>query len=289
MIPTSEAITAYGFAGSILALMLIFAFIIHPVTRVLPFSVQAAVRGWVSGLAQSGFKVLINKAFEVELIGDKIDPNESAIVILNHSSSLDYPLVTTLAAEHGVGNNYFFFSHRRLIKLPTLPVMWSVWRANGNWTAPSHMLSYVFRDVPHKAPRSGPKWVVLFPEVNEFNPASHREHQLICCAAGAPLLKHLLYPRYPAFVQAVEYFRHSEITTVYDLTVQYQAVSRPFRKEVPTWREFICSRKLWKVTIIVNKHAITDIGNKPKAMQKWLEKTWYRKDHILEKRERKAK
>lgn len=289
MILTFDTATAYVFVAILLLSIVIYAILIQPVAKLLPFAAQAAVQAWVSSLVQSAFKVLVSKGLDIEVKGDTIDSKESALVVVNHSSIIDYPLLTTLASDSGIGNNCFFFTHRRLLKLPTLAVLWSVWRGNGNWTAPSHTLSDIFRDVPRHGPRDAAKWIVLFPEVHELNPYSQREHQLLCSAAGAPLLKHLLYPRYPAFVQAVDHFQQSNVTTIYDLTVQYQSATKPLRTEVPSFSDFITSRKNWKVSIIVRKRPLSEVGSRPKAIQKWLETTWYRKDDLLERRKRKAK
>lgn len=275
---------SFGFSAFVGSLLIAYVCCIQPLLRFWPKSLRYLGNAYYARLVQITFSTVFSHGFKISTYGHSIDPKESAIIFLNHQSLLDYLLVFAIAKELNPELNVFFFIDKRVVKFPTIRTILYRYRGKTNWSITPRSLDKAFDEV-HRIKQS-PKWIVVFPEVNVFTPQLNRTEQVTCHMAGAPPLKHLLYPRYSSALQCVEYLRTATVTAVYDLTVEYAKNTDPYRLQVPSLAEALGSNHEWNATIWVKREGIAKIPKGRRRLEKWLEKKWYKKDDLLEKHAR---
>lgn len=265
------------------AAVTLWLFNIQPVTRVVhPGKLRRAIRWYAASALQKALVLKYDHSFSLNFEGDKIDPRESAIIIANHQSVVDYWVCAAIAEKLGVGADVYFYINKKCVHFPTLHTALYSLRGRANWTTPNSLLDKVFEDPLH-TPKSRSKWIVVFPEVASWSPEEMRQHQLLCAANGAPLLKHLLYPRFSGFVQAVDFFRDLDINAIYDLTICYSHESQPGIPVKPGITASLVSQHEWCIDVVTKRYKMSGLPTKQKRLIKWLEKLWYRKDQKFEK------
>lgn len=266
-----------------MAAVTLWLFNIQPLTRaVYPRSLRRALRRYAASGLQKILLVKYDHAFCLKFEGEEINTKESAIIIMNHQSVIDYWVCVAIAEKLGIGADIFFYINKRCVHFPTLQTALHSFRGKANWVAPNSLLDKVFGDPLH-TPKNRPKWIVVFPEVIPWSPEEMRQHQVLCAAKGAPLLKHLLYPRFSGFIQAVEFFRDIGVNAVYDLTVCYSHESQPGVPVMPGLIASLMSQHEWCIDVVVKRYKMSALPTKQKRLTRWLEKLWYRKDQTFEK------
>lgn len=107
---------------------------------------------------------------------------------------------------------------------------------------------------------------------------------------GIPELHHVLYPRFPSFVQAAGLLSSMGFSNIYNITILYYKVSQETGKKdfqgCPTPRILDLfagkyAKNPWHVAIHVEKISLLSLGMSRRNLEKWLEKTWYLKDGII--------
>lgn len=116
------------------------------------------------------------------------------------------------------------------------------------------------------------------------------QHLIYSRENGMPELHHLLYPRFPAFVQAAGLLGSIGFPNIYNVTILYYKVSQDTGKKdfqsyaAPKLRDFAfgkLSQDTWHIDVNIEKISLLSLGMSRRNLEKWLEKTWFHKDNII--------
>lgn len=121
-----------------------------------------------------------------------------------------------------------------------------------------------------------PEWVILFPEVNIFTPATSYVQTLQSDRYYLPRLAELLYPRFSGLFNAVTSLNIStevKFTKLYDITIKYES-------HVSLVTIFLGKRPI-HVRLHVKGRSLNRFPQKRAKMEKWLEKVWIEKEKQL--------
>lgn len=102
-------------------------------------------------------------------------------------------------------------------------------------------------------------------------------------------MKHVLYPRFPAFVQACTVLGNSGYKNVYDITIlyskrDYENGARQFIMN-PSLLDFVIgqlSSDVWYIDVYIERHSLSAINLDRKNLEKWLEKSWFTKEALID-------
>lgn len=117
----------------------------------------------------------------------------------------------------------------------------------------------------------------------------YTQHKEFCIENGLPELKHVLYPRFPAFVQATTVLGTNDYKFIYDITLLYYKMDESTGEKnfimSPGILDFIfgsLSKTVWYIDIHVERHSLAAINLERINLEKWLEKVWLTKETIIE-------
>lgn len=224
----------------------------------------------------------IHQLFDIELHGFKIEAPESAILLLNHQSVFDYAVIAGLADMCGMQSNYYFFQRQICTQLPTFRLLWKHIQGKRGSPPAGRKIDSVFADFAAGI-QTGPQWLVVFPEIEEFSPTLQRIHQNACYDAGAPVLRHLLYPSLDTVSLAVGYMRRCQTKAIYNITIHYQQADQDSNVTKPSFERFLATRQRIRVIVDVERIPLNKASKSTRRFERWLEKQWYKKDKKIEK------
>lgn len=104
---------------------------------------------------------------------------------------------------------------------------------------------------------------------------------------GLPELKHVLYPRFPSFVQAASFLSSIGVPNIYNVTILYYKVNldtgvKDFSVcQTPRLLDFLIgkhSKDTWHISVHIEKFSLVSIGISRRNLEKWLEKVWFGKE-----------
>lgn len=219
----------------------------------------------------TAFFVRLNNV-KVTVTGDPLVP-ESAVVVCNHQSLVDYFLMVHLAqTTPGLAPEVNFFTWYALWRVPSLRTVLNVALCDENWELSRLLCQTVFQKV---VVAEAPQWVVLFPEVNIWTPAAAYLQRLQAQKYYLPYHDHTLYARYPGLLNAVNTLgsrAHIKFLHMYNVTVLFHGAQPPSLLDLFALAEQIT------VTIDVRVTPLKSVPQKKAKLEKWLEKTWLEKD-----------
>lgn len=131
----------------------------------------------------------------------------------------------------------------------------------------------------------------IFPEVNCLTDEGIAQHEKFYKNHNLSRLRQVLYPRFPAFVQACTTLGANEFKDVYDVTILYSKSpglrgggDHKFIKS-PKLYEFVfgqLSSTPWQIDVHIKKTSLQAINSSKQNLEKWIEKTWYNKEVMIE-------
>uniref|UniRef100_F1L5P3 1-acyl-sn-glycerol-3-phosphate acyltransferase epsilon n=1 Tax=Ascaris suum TaxID=6253 RepID=F1L5P3_ASCSU len=226
----------------------------------------------------------INFYGDIESISSK---RESAIVLSNHQSNVDWVVITMLAnRQQGSECGLRFMMKYAIHYLPlfgwyTFQHGFIYVRRFGNvvWSAVERQLSFL-------KTLNEPFWLLIFPEGTRFSPkksAIIESSRLYCESIGIPAFDNLLTPRTAGFILALTYLRGS-IDAIYDVTIAYEQ-SRGVGREkcAPDMFEFVCSTNAQPTLHIhVRRFPVDALPHDEALIKRWLIERYQIKNGMLE-------
>ncbi|CAJ0594602.1 unnamed protein product [Cylicocyclus nassatus] len=229
---------------------------------------------------------------QIKLYGDikqlKEKP-ETAIVLSNHQSDVDWAVIVMLADRHGLRGNEAGL--RIIVKhvIHYVPLF--------GWYIFQHGYIYVRRFGEFL---SGPVlkqlawldsidekyWLLVFPEGTRFSYKKQdniRASVEFCTRKGIPPFQNVLTPRVGGTFMALENLE--TLDAVYDVTIGYGQTRLPNRRGLaPNMFEFCCGSPVAKtVSIHVKRYSAEELQKKPrKELQDWILATFAEKDRLME-------
>jgi 1-acyl-sn-glycerol-3-phosphate acyltransferase len=209
---------------------------------------------------------------DVEITGDAVPPGESAIVIANHQSMGDVPVIMCLALAKGrVADTKW------MVKDPVKYVPGVGWGLafldcvflKRRWADDETTIRQTFA----KYHANEPLWLVVFPEGTRLTPKKLAASQAYATKAGVPQTQHVLLPRTKGFAASV-FGLKDRVDAVYDVTIRYVGA------KTPTLVQLIrgdCD----KVRMHVRRYPIDALPTGEAALGAWLTERLYEKDARL--------
>ncbi|MFH1532829.1 MAG: lysophospholipid acyltransferase family protein [Pseudomonadota bacterium] len=208
----------------------------------------------------------------VEITGDGVPADEDTILLCNHQSMADIPILFDLAWRKGRLGDLKWYVKDVLKFVPGIG--WGmlfldclfIKRA---WTEDKARIRRIFRRIV-----SGrvPIWIVSFAEGTRFTPAKAARSAAYAAEKGLPVLRHTLLPRTKGFVATLEGLG-DHANAILDCTIGYP-------DGVPTlwqWAKGYVPR----VSLHVRRFPINALPRDDEGRADWLMERYVEKDRLL--------
>lgn len=267
------SVCAVALGGSVIVInfLQMLSLIIYPFSEKKFSSANAGLAGmwwtWCTYFLEN-----VNGA-RMHYTGLNLPMGERAIVICNHQSMADIPIILSLARRKGRISALKWFVKDMLKFVPGIG--WGMLFlgcpfVKRNWTDDKALIESTF----HKITRLGlPVWLVSFVEGTRFQPLKLAQSQKFAAEKGLPKLNWLLTPRTKGFVASVQGLRLN-IDAIYDLTIGYP----PEVNSLLTLAQSVDQ----DFHVDVKRFPIAELPTEPHALEKWVHERFVEKDLLLE-------
>ncbi|XP_014204206.1 lysocardiolipin acyltransferase 1-like isoform X2 [Copidosoma floridanum] len=218
---------------------------------------------------------------KVVVSGDHVRPNDSAILVMNHRTRVDwnflwgaiYQACMPSVAEHKL---------KFILKDPIRHIPGPGWimQMNGflyitrQWEEDQGRLS---RSLDYLVTLRRRSQLLIFPEGTDLTVSSKGRSDRFAKSRGLPLYEHTLHPKTTGFSYLVRHLRDADyLDAVYDLTIGYpdfvpqSELDMMIKGKVPS-----------EVHFKVQRIPISDIPRDETALKAWLEERWLLKEREL--------
>jgi len=209
----------------------------------------------------------------IHLHGDEIPRDENAVLVVNHQSMSDIPVLLDYAYNHRRLGNLKWYVKDILKWVPGIG--WGMLFLDclfikRNWAADKAGIERVFRGL-----KSGrvPAWIVSFAEGTRFTPAKHERSLEYAKENGKPLLRHVLLPRTKGVVATLEGLG-DHVQAVYNITIGYHGA-------VPTLAQYFLGQAT-NISVHVSRTPVAELPSTNEERTNWLFEQYQLKDNLLE-------
>lgn len=241
-----------------------------------PFS-HDAFRRFNSWAADTwwGLCVLLSELFygtRLVLTGDDVPPGENAVIILNHQSMTDIPVVLAFAKRKGRLGDLKWFVKDVVKYVPGIG--WGMLFLDclfikRNWADDK---SYVLKVFERILKHSIPIWLISFVEGTRVRPSKLAQSRKYALENALRPPEHVLIPRTKGFAASVQSLR-GHARAIYDLTIGYV-------EGVPTIWQWIRG-DVRQVHLHVRRFALEDLPKDEEGLSRWLVRVFEEKDQLL--------
>jgi len=210
----------------------------------------------------------------IQRSGDQLPLEENAVLIANHQTMSDIPLLLWVASRTKRLGDLKWFLKDELKYVPGPG--WGVKFLDGifvkrNWSDDKDGILRTFHNL---LSNKIPFWVVSFPEGTRMTKEKHAKSVEFAKDRGIHPLEYLLLPRPKGFVATVQGLR-SALNSVIDVTICYQ-------KGTPSLVQFFFSQNL-PVAIEVKRFPIETLPTTDGDLAEWLSQRFREKDEFMRK------
>ncbi|KHN70736.1 1-acyl-sn-glycerol-3-phosphate acyltransferase epsilon [Toxocara canis] len=226
----------------------------------------------------------INFYGDIEAVSAK---RESAIVLSNHQSNVDW-VVITMIANRQQGNECGL---RFMIKyaMHYFPLFgWYTYQHGYVYVRRfgSVMWSAVERQLSFLKSLNEPFWLLIFPEGTRFSPKKRdiiESSKRFCERIQIPVFENVLTPRTSGFVLSMRHLRES-VDAVYDITLAYDQSKEVGREKcAPNMFEFVCGVNSKRTLHIhIRRFPVNELPEDVDALKEWLMQRYLIKNGMLE-------
>ncbi|XP_066255761.1 lysocardiolipin acyltransferase 1-like [Euwallacea similis] len=226
--------------------------------------------------------LLLRQNCEIHVTGDPIHSDETALVISNHRTRVDWNFLWGVMYHAVEGKNRWWYGTKFVLKnsIKNVPIAgWVMQMAmysfiKRNWEEDKRLLDdyieYV-RDLEYK------HLLILFPEGTDLTQKTKLASDKFAIANGLPQYKHVLHPRSTGFVYLVDEMRKKKcLDAVYDLTLIYPDVC-PQNEE-----KLFLGNFPRKVMAHLVRYPIPVLPDTNEELKEFLEKRWLEKEKTIE-------
>ena len=209
----------------------------------------------------------------VLLSGDELPVRESSIVILNHQTMTDIPVLFSLAKSKGRLGDLKWFVKDVIKYVPGIG--WGMLFLDclfikRNWMKDQDHIHRVFKNI---LDHSIPLWLVTFAEGTRLTPANLEQSRAYAAKQGLAPFRHLLIPRTKGFVVSTQSLC-DHVDAVYDLTIGYV-------NEIPSLWQWV-KGEVQSVHLYVRRFPKEMLPTEAKDLAQWLLDLFKEKDRLLE-------
>lgn len=241
-----------------------------------PFS-MALFRRSVYGLAASWWSLFVwtlEKANGYRLLwtGEMPPPSERCMLMGNHQTMVDVPILLALAKRRGGLSGFKCFAKKSLKYFPGIG--WGMWWLDfpfvrRNWEKDKAHVTEVFRTLRSL---KGTLWFMSFIEGTRRTPEKLAQSQEYARKLGQAPMQHVLWPRTRGFVAAIGAMR-DQLDAVYDITIAYPG-GAPSLWEVASHRQR-------SAHVHVKRFPMAEVPKDETALAAWLVERFRVKDAML--------
>ncbi|KAK6056999.1 Acyltransferase [Cooperia oncophora] len=214
---------------------------------------------------------------------------ESALVLANHQSDVDWVVAVMLAERQGQHGNSAGF--RVMVKhvIHFVPLFgWYTFqrgyiyvRRYGEFLSAPVLKQLAWLDSLNEK-----FWLLIFPEGTRYSRKRKQKillSQEFCRRKGIPEFKNVLSPRVGGIFMALE--RLETLDAIYDVTIGYGQTRLPKRHGLaPNMFEFCCGGLAGRtLSIHVKRYPAKDMHKNRKELQEWTLKAYREKDKLLDR------
>jgi len=209
---------------------------------------------------------------QMEITGDKIPPRDNTVVLCNHQSMSDIPVLLDLGWRKGRLGDLKWYVKDVLKYVPGIG--WGMLFLDclfikRDWTADKDKIRRTFRSI---VSARVPVWIVSFAEGTRVTPAKIERSKAYAAGKGLPSLDHVLLPRTKGFVATLEGLE-GHLDAILDCTIGYHG-------GVPTlwqWLKGYAPR----VSLHVRRFEIGALPTDDEGRGAWLIARYEEKDRLL--------
>jgi 1-acyl-sn-glycerol-3-phosphate acyltransferase len=248
----------------------ISSLIVYPFSRSIfrKINTSCAIFWW--GLCTVGME----KYYGMNIVfqGDQLPLGENSLVICNHQSMADVPLIFTLAWRKKMLENLKWYV-KDIIKYVPGPG-WGMKFLNciflkRDWESDKTKINQTFSNITDNRIKI---WLISFLEGTRISSKKLELATQFAATKGLCSPEHVLLPRTKGFVASISGLR-GHITSVVDLTIYYP-------DGIPTlWQVF--RRDLLKAFINIERIPIAALPTASKDLEKWVFEQYQKKDQLL--------
>ncbi|KAK6730690.1 hypothetical protein RB195_007265 [Necator americanus] len=213
---------------------------------------------------------------------------ESALVLANHQSNVDWAVLVMLTQRQGVEGNDEGF--RVMVKhaIHYVPLFgWYIFQHGYIYVRRfgEFLSAPVLRQLAWLDTLDEKYWLLVFPEGTRYS-VKKMENILVsrefCRRKGIPEFKNVLSPRAGGAFLALENL--DSLDAVYDVTIAYGQTRLPNRRGLaPNMFEFCCGSPTAKtLNIHVKRYSASELRKTRKELQEWIIDVYSKKDRLLD-------
>jgi 1-acyl-sn-glycerol-3-phosphate acyltransferase len=209
---------------------------------------------------------------KIKFSGDDLPPNYNALLIVNHQSSCDIPVLLCLAERYRRLGHMKWFVKNAVRYLPGpgwgMQFLDNVF-VKRDWAKDRSRINQVFANLLRYRL---PFWLVSFSEGTRATPEKLAKSRAYCLAQHKPLLQHVLAPRTKGFVATIEALRE-QLDGVYDVTIA-------FPRKVPSMFKLFLG-KGGEIAVHTTRHPIAALPESAEDLSQWMWERFVEKDRYL--------
>jgi len=206
---------------------------------------------------------------------------ESALVISNHRSFLDFVMVHAVSEKRGMIGNCRYFVKDSVKYLPFFG--WGMYFAGfvflkRNWEKDQRNIAATFKSLTQY---KLPVHLISFLEGHRFNSKKLIQSHQYATKNGLPRFDYTLLPRTKGFIASVCGLRNSHVKHIYDLTLAFYHHSRGFGA-TPSLSDYLLGRlNEYQYVVHVDRYPICNVPTDDAAITEWLLKIYEHKNQLL--------
>ncbi|KAG4090181.1 hypothetical protein H8356DRAFT_1005809 [Neocallimastix lanati (nom. inval.)] len=259
----------------------ILSYIIYPFNKQLFNDINAFLAGSVWYILQFMFEKV--RHGKITYSGDLLPNDESAIVLPNHRSYVDFYLVHSVGLRKKQLPNLKYFLKDSLKFLPAFG--WGMYFmkmifVKRDWTSDKKKIEETFAQI--KSLKNN-YWIVCYLEGSRITPEKIKACQEFSKKKGYPVLDNVLIPRTKGFIATIHSFRDTKVKYVYDLTLVYGHEKRGYGVYPSIPRIFMGRIDTgYRFHVHIKRIPISSIPEDDEEITKWCVQLYKEKNDFLE-------
>ncbi|KAI9229479.1 MAG: acyltransferase-domain-containing protein, partial [Piptocephalis tieghemiana] len=255
---------------------------IYPFSRRLMYDLNSRVAGGIWWVMQYIFEK--QHGAVITYSGDTIPFKESAMVIANHQSFVDFYLIHSLALRRRILSYCKYFAKDSLKYIPFFG--WGMWLMGmmyikRNWLHDRRNINNMFQRVREDQP---PIWLISYLEGTRVTPEKLAESKAFAKSRCLPILNNLLLPRTKGFCECIRQLRDTHVQHLYDLTIVYTHQKDGVGISPSLVRVHTGSLgKEYSFHVYVRRFPLKDLPTEDDALTQWIYRLYQEKDEYLQR------
>jgi len=265
----------------LLNLVQIVSYSIYPFNKQLFNDINAGCAGLIWYILQWVFEKV--RHAKITFSGDILPNGESAIVLANHRSYVDFYLVHSVGLRKKQLPNLKYFLKDSLKFLPAFG--WGMYFmkmifVKRDWTSDRQKIEQTFSQIKSL---TNDYWIVSYLEGSRITPEKLKASQEFSKKKGYPILDNVLIPRTKGFIATIHSFRDTKVKYVYDFTLVYGHEKRGYGV-FPSIPRIFMGRvdNGYRFHVHIKRIPISSIPEEDEEITKWCIQLYKEKNDFLE-------